>query len=315
LWAKRRIIIFNKYIMTTILELLKKNRPNLSDSSLKTYNSILSNLYKKVFPDKELDLGKFKEHKKFIAFLKNMEGSRRKTYLSALVVACPDCDEYKDLMNKDGQEYNAQKKLQQKTEKEEDNWVEQDELQNIYTELETEAKKLYKLKNPSTQDIQKIQSYIILSLVSGKHISIRRSLDWTEMVYKGEDKEKDNYLDRSKKQHKFYFNVYKTQKYLNDQEVMIPPVLKKILTPWMKLIERVYPDNKYLLVDSKGSKLTPTKMTQRLNSIFGKKASINILRHSFITSKYKDMPGLEELQGEATAMGHSLKEHLEYIKK
>jgi hypothetical protein len=56
-------------------------------------------------------------------------------------------------------------------------------------------------------------------------------------------------------------------------------------------------------------------MTQRLNSIFGKKASINILRHSFITSKYKDMPSLEDLQEEATAMGHSLKEHLEYIKK
>jgi len=312
---KSQIIIFDKYIMSPILELLKKNRPNLSDGSLKTYNSILSNLYKKVFPDKELDLAKFKDHKKFIAFLKNMDGSKRKTYLSALVVACPDCEEYKDLMNKDGQEYNAQKKLQKKTDKEEDNWVEQEELQNIYTELETEAKKLYKLKNPSAQDVQKIQSFIILSLVSGKHINIRRSLDWTEMVYKGEDKEKDNYLDRSKKQQKFYFNVYKTQKYLNDQEVIVPPILKKILTTWIKLLEKVYPENKYLLVDSKGGKLTPTKMTQRLNSIFGKKASINILRHSFITNKYKDMPGLEELQEEATAMGHSLKEHLEYIKK
>jgi hypothetical protein len=135
------------------------------------------------------------------------------------------------------------------------------------------------------------------------------------MVYKDADKEKDNYLDRNKKQHKFYFNVYKTQKYLNDQEVNIPPALKKILTPWIKLIERIYPENNYLLVDSKGNKLTPTKMTQRLNSIFGKKASINILRHSFITSKYKDMPSLEDLQEEATAMGHSLKEHLEYIKK
>jgi len=301
--------------MSPILERLKENRPTLSESSLKTYNSILSNLYKKVFPDKELDLAKFNDHKKFISFLKNMDGSKRKTYLSALVVFCPNCDEYRDLMNKDGQEYNAQKKLQKKTDKEEDNWVEQDELQTIYSELETEAKKLYKLKNPSTQDIQKIQSFIILSLVSGKHINIRRSLDWTEMVYKDADKEKDNFLDRNKKQHKFYFNVYKTQKYLNDQEVIIPPALKKILTPWIKLIEKIYPENNYLLVDSKGNKLTPTKMTQRLNSIFGKKASINILRHSFITSKYKDMPSLEDLQEEATAMGHSLKEHLEYIKK
>jgi thiol-disulfide isomerase/thioredoxin len=301
--------------MPTILETLKHNRPTLSDSSLKTYNSILSNLYKKIFSDKELDLAKFNEHKKFISFLKNMEGSKRKTYLSALVVLCPNCDEYKELMNKDGQEYNAQKKLQKRTPKEEENWVGQDELMSIYDAIETDAKKLMKMKNHTPQDIQKIQPYIILSLVSGKYIPIRRSLDWTEMVFKGEDKEKDNFLDKGKKQYKFYFNIYKTQKYLNDQETILPAPLKKIISDWIKLIEKVYPENKYLLIDSNGNKLTPTKMTQRLNNIFGKKASINILRHSFITEKYKDIPALGELQEEATAMGHSLKEHLEYIKK
>ena len=300
----------------SIIDLLKENRPTLSESSLKTYNSILSNLYKKVFPDKSLDLGKFSESKKFLTFLKDYDGSKRKTYLSALVVLCPKCDDYRELMNKDGQEYNAKQKLQNKTEKEEENWINQEDLTTIYNGLEEEAKKLYKLKNPSTQDIQKIQSFIILSLVSGKHISIRRSLDWTEMKYRNGDKEKDNFLDTGKKGGwKFYFNVYKTQRFLNDQEVAIPPTLKKILVTWIKLIERIYPENDYLLVDSKGQKLTPTKMTQRLNGVFGKKASINILRHSFLSEKYKDMPSLEDLQTEATAMGHSLKEHLEYIKK
>jgi hypothetical protein len=300
----------------SIKDLLKENRPTLSESSLKTYNSILSNLYKKVFPDKQLDLAKFSEHKKFLNYLKDFDGSKRKTYLSALVVLCPKCDEYRELMNKDGQEYNAKQKMQHKTEKQEENWVEQEDLANIYTGLEEEAKKIYKLKNPTSQDLQKIQSYIILSLVSGKHISIRRSLDWTEMKFRNFDREKDNFLDDTKKSGwKFYFNVYKTQRFLNDQEVAVPPVLKKILQTWIKLLLKVYPENDYLLVDSKGSKLTPTKMTQRLNGVFGKKASINILRHSFLSEKYKDMPSLEDMQEEATAMGHSLKEHLEYIKK
>jgi hypothetical protein len=298
-----------------IKDLLKENRPTLSDSSLKTYNSILSNLYKKVFPDKPLELSKFKECKKFLNFLKDMDGSKRKTYLSALVVLCPTIDEYKELMNSDGQAYNAKQKLQNKTEKQTENWVEQDELTNIYKSLESETKQLYKLKNPTTQDIQKIQSYIILSLVSGKHIAIRRSLDWTEMKFKDFDKDKDNFLEMGKKQWKFYFNVYKTQRFLNEQEVIIPQILKKILTTWLKLIQRVYPQNDYLLIDSNGGKLTPTKMTQRLNAVFGKKASINILRHSFLSEKYKDLPDLTDLQEEATAMGHSLKEHLEYIKK
>ena len=299
---------------TLIKDQLKVNRPTLSESSLKTYNSILSNLYKKVFPDKPLDLEKFKECKKFLNYLKDFDGSKRKTYLSALVVMCPEADEYRELMNSDGQAYNALQKQQNKTEKETAKWVEQDELTNIYNNLEQEAKHLYKLKNPTTQDIQKIQSYIILSLVSGKHIPIRRSLDWTEMKFKNFDKEKDNFLEMGKKPWKFYFNVYKTHRFLNDQEVIIPATLKKILTVWIKLIQKIYPENNYLLIDSNGGKLTPTKMTQRLNAVFGKKASINILRHSFLSEKYKDMPDLTDLQEEAVAMGHSLKEHLEYIK-
>ena len=300
--------------MSLIFNKIKENRPNLSESSLKTYNSILTNLYKKVYPDKEIVLSKFEDHKKFMAFLKDMDGSKRKTYLTSLVVMCPDCKEYKDAMMKDGQQFNAEKRLQQKTPKEEANWVEQEELATIFNDIETEAKKLYKLNHPSASDIQKIQNYIILSLVSGKYISIRRSMDWTEMKISKYDKDNENYLDKTKSW-KFYFNVYKTQKFLNDQEVALPPVLKKIITAWLKLLEKYYPENEYLLIDSKGHKLTPTKLTQRLNGIFGKKASINILRHSFITDKYKNMPALKELQEEATEMGHSLKEHLEYIKK
>lgn len=301
--------------MNEIRERLKQNRPTLSESSLKTYTSILSNLYKKVFPDTALDLSKFSNHKKFLNYLKDTDGSKRKTYLSSLVVISPDTEEYRTLMNKDGQEYNNKKKLQKKTEKEEENWVDQEELTTIYNNLEQEAKRIFKMKNPTPQDLQTAQNYVILSLVSGKHIAIRRSLDWTEMKWKNYSTTADNFLEMGKKGWKFFFNVYKTNKYLGDQQVVIPKELKKILTSWLKLLESIYGETDYLLVDSKGGKLTPTKITQRLNSIFGKKASINILRHSFLSEKYKNMPALEDLETEATAMGHSLKEHLEYIKK
>ena len=299
--------------MEEIKEKLVSNRPTLSASSLKTYNSILTNLYKKVFPDTKLDLEKFNNSKKFLTFLKDVDGSKRKTYLSALVVLCPTCDEYKDLMNKDGQEYNAKKKMQKKSEKEEANWVEQSELQTIYENLENEAKACFKLKNPTSVDIQRCQSYIILSVVSGKYIPIRRSLDWTEMKFRNYNKDVDNYLDDKRKN--FVFNVYKTHKFLGDQTSPIPTPLKRIITNWLKLLQQVYPDTDYIFVDSRGNKLTPTKLTQRLNNVFGRKASINILRHSFLSEKYKDMPSLEELQNEATAMGHSLTEHIEYIRK
>ena len=91
----------------SIVEKLKSNRSTLSESSLKTYNSILSNLYKKVFPnDKEIDISKFSQYKKFLAFLDSYESSKRKTYLSALTVMCPDIEQYRELMNQDGKKYN-----------------------------------------------------------------------------------------------------------------------------------------------------------------------------------------------------------------
>lgn len=298
-----------------ITDKLKENRPTLSQSSLRTYTSILNNLYKKVYPDTEMDLSKFENQKKFLNYMKDTDGSKRKTYLSALVVLCPNCEQYAEQMNKDGQEYKAKQKTQQKTDKQKENWVEQDELLQIITNLETEANKVFKMKNPTMTELQVAQNYIILCLVSGKYIPIRRSLDWTELKLKNFNGENDNHLLEGKKGWKFIFNVYKTHRFHDDQEVVIPATLKKILTKWLKLLNKVCSESEYLLIDNKCGKLTPTKITQRLNAIFGKKASINILRHSFLSEKYKNMPSLVDLQQEATAMGHSLTEHLEYIKK
>jgi len=117
----------------TIKEVLKKNRPNLSESSLKTYNSILMNLYKKVLPADaiQVEVKRFNETDKFLNFLKDVDIGRRKSYLTALVVLT-DNEEYKKQMMEDGNKFNEKQKLQQKTQKEKDNWVEQDDLKEIY---------------------------------------------------------------------------------------------------------------------------------------------------------------------------------------
>lgn len=293
--------------MKTIEETLIENRPKLSGSSIKTYKSILSNLFKKIYGDNEYTLPKFKDHEKFLEFLKDYPSSKRKTYLSALAVLCPDVHQYRELMNSDGQKYNSEQKNQEKTEKQKETWVDQEELSKIFDECQAEANQLYKLKKLTMTDIQKIQNYIILCLVSGKFINIRRSLDWTEMKIKDYDKETENYLEKGV----FHFNIYKTSRFHNEQEVKMGTELKRIINKWVKFNE----GGTYLLFDNNGKKLTPTKLTQRLNKILGKKASINILRHSFLSEKYKDMPALSDLQEEAKEMGHSLIEHLEYIKK
>jgi hypothetical protein len=195
--------------MKELEEILKKNRPNLTATSIKTYLSTLKNIYKKVYPDdKEVDVKKFKNHKDFLNFLKDMDGSKRKTILSALVVLCgsDDCIPYRDVMMEDAKKYNQEQKEQKATPEQKENWITQEEVKNIYNKYETQAKKLLKEKDLTMGMLQQIQNWIIVCLTSGIFIPPRRSTDWTEMLIKDYNKDKDNYYDKKN----FVFNKYES---------------------------------------------------------------------------------------------------------
>jgi hypothetical protein len=72
----------------------------------------------------------------------------------------------------------------------------------------------------------------------------------------------------------------------------------------------------YLFFDSGGNKLSNVKLTQRLNKIFGKKASVNQLRHTYLSDKYQDTIKLnKEMADDMKAMGSSRAQEMVYIKK
>jgi len=295
--------------MKEIAEQIKDNRPNLSDNSLKTYVSTLKNLYKKVYPEDEtINLKKFNNHTKFLNFLKDVDGSKRKTILSALVVFCKDdCEPYREVMIQDAKQYNEEQKEQKMTESQKENWISQDEIMTIYKKYESQARKLMKMDELSMAQLQQIQNWIIIALTSGIFIEPRRSTDWTEMKIKNYNKESDNFYDKKK----FVFNKYKTAKIYKTQSIETPNELKKILSAWVK----INPTD-YLLFDVNKNPLSPVKLTQRNNNIYDGKISVNMLRHSFVSDKYigKSIPSLKEINDTAKNMGHSLNQHLEYIK-
>ena len=204
--------------------------------------------------------------------------------------------------------YNAMEKEHKMTETQKENWITQDELKKKFSELETEVKPLIKKaindkQKLITDEYQKFQNYMIVGLYLLNEP--RRLLDYTEMKVKNFDKEKDNYFDKSK----FVFNQYKTAKYTGKQEVKVDAKLRYIIK-----IRKLLDDNDYLLIDSKKNKLTPVKLNQRLNKIFGKKIGASLLRHSFISEFLKDVPALEKMTEIANNMGHSLTEQLKYKK-
>ena len=297
--------------MSPLSEHIKQCRPSLSDSSVKTYNSILKSLYLKIFGDGEIDFDNFEKSGKILDFLKEQEPNKRKTLMSALVVICKDPKPYRTQMLDDIKETAIQTAKQEKTPEQEEHHISQDALQAKFSELGMEAAHIYKKKVLTMADLQKIQDFIILALFH--LIPPRRAQDYTEFKIKNVDKEKDNYFDE--RVNDFVFTKYKTSKFYGSQIVPISKDLKLIIKKWIKANTNT---SDYLLFDTNGSKLTTVKLNQRLNRIFGsdKGCSVNNLRHSFLSDKYQDSIQMKkDMAADLEAMGSSLAQSSVYIQK
>lgn len=294
---------------------IRELRPNLSNSSVKTYTSILWNLYKKIFDDGDIDFNNFNNKKLFLKYLEKYEPQKRKTYLTALTIITGDKD-YRDLMISDAKACENELLKNEKNKKQENNWLTTDDIDNAIEKHKIIFDELFNkpINELTDREFQNMQTYVILCLTTGKYFQPRRSMDWTEFKIKNFDLDADNYMIKNKKCYKMYFNIYKTKKVYGTQNLIICDELKDILDKWYRVIEIKYPECDYLLIDKNQNKLNSSKINQRFEVIFGKKASVNILRHAYVSSKYDNLPNLQELKNDADCMGHSLEMHLMYHK-
>lgn len=286
-----------------ILNILKENKPNISNSSLKTYNSTLTNFFYEHHPKKtDINIKWFDNQDEIIDLLKNVEN--RKRILAALIGLTKHNDKYKELMYKDIDLYDIEQNKQKKTDKQKENWLNYDSIMKIYNDLKIKYSGLLNKRKLNNDSYQNLQNYIIASLYILN--DPRRLKDYTELKIKNIDKTKDNYINKGS----FHFNNYKTKKTYNEQIININGYLLIILNKFIK--KNPY---EYLLTDYNGNKLTSPKLNSRLNKIFGRHISINILRHSLLSKLYNDIPALKELKERADNMGHSINQALQYIKK
>lgn len=291
---------------------IRKLKPNITDSSVSTYSQILTSMAKKLnFNGKELDESFFiKNQKRILELLKDKSISTRKTALSALILICNDGDckeKLRDLLKVDVDEYNKNAKEQAKNDKQKKNWLSQEQIQEKYEELKSEVQYIWKKKNPSVSELQHLQNFIILSLYI--LIPPRRLKDYTDFKINKIDFKNDNYL----KGNEFVFNSYKTYKKYGTQRVKIPVSLKLIINKWTNLVKD---HSEYLLFSKNFKQLNAPQLTVRLNKIFDKNSSVNILRDSYLTEKYKDVPALKQIEKTENDLGNSFATQLSmYVKK
>lgn len=305
-----------------IINTIKKNRPKISESSIRTYNSILTNLYKKMNPSADIETCNptwfLEKQNEILSYLKDMNPKDRKLRLSALVVISDGdktiSNKYRSQMLTDIQKYNVELKEQKKSDKQEKAWISTDEIYKILENLKNQTSYITK-KEPGSlnkKEFDEFQNYLILALYT---YNPPRRLEYTEMkmnlgraIEPTEAEGKYNFI----KNKKFHFVTYKTSKNYGEQIVNINPKLYYIIRLWKKL----NPDREWLLSTFDGKKLTPSMLTQRLNKIFGKKISVNMLRHIFISENVlKDMPKVKELENVTEQMGTSLDTAINQYKK
>jgi hypothetical protein len=287
----------------SITEALKFNRPNLSASSLKTYSSVLRNLQKDMkgegiewFSNNDEDI---------LEYLKEKTPQTKKTTLSALFVLTKK-QSYRDVMMTVMKSVNEKNKEQKMNDKQEENWMSVKEIQDIYDPLLVKAKSM--LSNKSILNEPTMMEFLLVSFLGGvvKDLPPRRSQDYTELKIRNYDTKKDNYY----KANKFYFNVYKTAKTYGLQSIDVPKDLNVMLKKWIKINT-----NDYMLYSTNGNKLSSPQVTRILNKVFDKNVSSSMLRHIYLTNKYKDIPSLRKMEELSEDMGHSVSQAMEYIKR
>jgi len=295
--------------MSDLKELLKEKRPNLSKTSLGTYASTLNSLHKTVF-GQVFDVNNFNKTDEILTHLKDIPPNKRKSILASLVVIS-EKPEYRNLMLEDIKDYNKETAKQKKTINQEESWIDQPDIELKYKEMEANWKLLLKKNRDkiTQKEFQTMQDFVMLSLLGGIYIPPRRLKDFVDFRIRPLGTEDPNTVN-NRIRNKLIFNSYKTAKTYGQQTVIIPPKLRFILDKWND-----YNPSFYLFIDTKCRPLTNVKMNQRLNKIFGKKVSVNQLRHSYLSHKYQDrIENNAELAKDFEDMGSSMHQEKVYIK-
>lgn len=206
------------------------------------------------------------------------------------------------------------------SETQKDNWIKWDDVKNKMEELKSKVDSFKSSKEINEHNYNTLLQYVVLSLYYYKQP--RRNQDYYKMdiikKYSPDMSIDTNYLGIDDKQ--FIFNVFKTSKSEGIQKENIPDELMDIINIYMKyhpLIKgKKIKSNQMIpfLVYYNGSKFEKVNsITRILNKIFGKSIGSSMLRHIFLSNKYGDI--IEEQKKDAKAMGHSVEQQKDYVKK
>jgi len=294
-------------------EIIMLNRPNVSRTTVATYLSVLKNLYYSAHePTDKIDVKWFHDQDAVLEAVEKHPLRTRKTYLSAVLVINNGRFSNK-IIEQVAEDREAIKEMDdsnEKSEKQEDNWMDYDDVKEVWNKSYNRVKHLLNSRSTITRrnDLNELSDFMLLTLTSGIFFPPRRS-EWAVVKIKDYDVDKDNYVDS--KNGAIVLNLYKTAKKYGAERIMYPKEFKAILKKYLAVLPET---QDHLIFDTHDKPTNNVKMAHRLNMLFGRKISTSMLRHIYASKRAEMLPAIREMQKDAEKMGHSLAQHIEYIK-
>ena len=201
-----------------------------------------------------------------------------------------------------------------KTDKEKDNWLSQDQIKSKFEELKAVLPELTGKKITEAQYF-KLLDCVLLGLYVLQ--PPRRNMDYQDMVIVAQKKKKDVEPEEEPEKksnllnldtNKFQFYNYKTKGAYKMQESEINPELRSIIDVYLKfhpLAKDLKKQSVPFIVNFKGDAYTKNNdFTRLLYRIFdNQKIGVSMLRKIFLTDKYKET--IDEMKKDASSMGTS----------
>jgi hypothetical protein len=296
--------------MEFLNEIFDKREKPIGENSRKLY---IHNLMKLNNGEPIINLDFLKDINAVLSKLAKYKPTTIRSYIIAICTVLKNNNEklynqYYEILSKMN---NDLKVNTEKSDKQKENWMDNNDILELFMKLKEEAKTRGKDKYDN------VLRYLILALYVIQ--SPRRNIDYTLMKISNDMSDNQyNYLDLVNRQ--FIFNNYKTAGKYNQVLVPIEDELFKVI----KLYLSVHPEKSKLknknysfhfLISKNGTPIDKSSsMTKIMNKIFGgKKIGSSLLRNIYLTNKYSGV--MEQLNQDVADMGTSVSNAMnQYIK-
>jgi hypothetical protein len=314
--------------MEEITEKLKKNKPEITESSVKAYALNLRKLHQRLHGTKEFtEIDWLQDHETVMKNLEANSGSYLtcRNYLNAVIVALLNQPQfeaslkvYQQRRDELNSKYTQIQQTKQPTERQSQNWVSVAQIQELINELGAEVKII--AAGPQSQlthrDLQTVQDRFMITF--WLHYPVRNDLQHTRIIARRafnalpqEQKDGHNFVILGNPL-EFSVGSYKTRKRYGVKKIKVDNTdVVKALREWMK----VSPNPEYVLVNVKnGEPMSSLQITQNLTRVFkarfNKSVGTTLLRHIVLTEKFgkqlKDMAQMADIMGHDVATAQSV---------